>query len=149
MMKSDFSGRRFQVIHKSEPPVTLQRRQVDLRRHFVIKRRFCKTRPFHLPKAECPIFIPIGWMSPITCLHSIVWWIWNFDTNEYPNIFVLRKTIRTNIWIYLYQKNNMNEYPNIFVSKNNTNMIRTNICSGNYLNIFEYPNIRHTMCSSF
>ena len=48
---------------------------------------------------------------------TIVWRIWNFDTNEYPNIFVSKKTIRTNIRIYSYQKNNTNEYPNIFVSK--------------------------------
>ena len=67
------------------------------------------------------------------------------DTNEYPNIFVskkwyeriseyirIKKTIRTNIWIYSHQKND-------------TNMIRTNIRIGKYSNIFEYPNIRHTL----
>ena len=66
---------------------------------------------------------------------AIVWRIWNFDTNEYPNIFILKKTIRTNVWIYLYQKKD-------------TNMIRTNICGRKYSNIFEYPNIRHTMFST-
>ena len=73
------------------------------------------------------------------------------------------KTIRTNIRIYSYQKNDTNEYTNIFVSKksirtniriysyqkNDTNMIRTNIRIGKYSNIFEYPNIRHTMISTF
>ena len=63
---------------------------------------------------------------------DIVWRIWNFDTNEYPNIFVLKKTIRTNVRIYSYQKKD-------------TNMIRTNIRGGKYSNIFEYPNIQHTM----
>ena len=29
--------------------------------------------------------------------------------------------------------------------KNDTNMIRTNIRTGKYSNIFEYPNIRHTL----
>ena len=61
-----------------------------------------------------------------------MWRIWNFDTNEYPNIFVLKKTIRTNVRIYSYQKKD-------------TNMIRTNIRGGKYSNIFEYPNIQHTM----
>ena len=37
-----------------------------------------------------------------------------------------------NIQIYLHQKND-------------TNMIGTNIRTGKYLNIFEYPNIRHTL----
>ena len=82
---------------------------------------------------------------------NIVWRIWNFDTNEYPNIFVSKKTIRTNIRIYSYQKNNTNEYPNIFVSKkwyeriseyirikNDTNMIQTNIPNRKYSNIRIY-----------
>ena len=43
-------------------------------------------------------------------------------------------------------KNYTNEYPNIFVSENHyTNMIQTNIHIGKYLNIFEYPNIRHIL----
>ena len=73
-----------------------------------------------------------------------------------------QKTIRTNIRIYSYQKNDTNEYPNIFVSKkwyeciseyirinkmiwtniriysyqtNDTNMIRTNIRIGKYSNV--------------
>ena len=37
-----------------------------------------------------------------------------------------------NIRIYSHQKNGMN-------------MIRTNICTGKYSNVFEYPNIRHTL----
>ena len=40
-----------------------------------------------------------------------------------------------NIRIYSYQKND-------------TNMIRTNIRIGKYLNIFEYPNICHTLVCS-
>ena len=40
-----------------------------------------------------------------------------------------------NIRIYLYQKNDTNI----------TNMIRTNDRIGKYSNIFEYPNIRHTL----
>ena len=49
--------------------------------------------------------------------------------SEYIHI---KKMIRTNIRIYSYQKKD-------------TNMIRTNIRGGKYSNIFEYPNIRHTM----
>ena len=40
--------------------------------------------------------------------------------------------IQTNIRIYSYQKSYIN-------------MIRTNICIGKYSNLFEYPNIRHTL----
>ena len=58
----------------------------------------------------------------------------DFDTNEYPNIFVSRKR---------YER--ISEY--IRIKRNDTNMIRMNICSGKYSNIFEYPNIRHTMIS--
>ena len=55
----------------------------------------------------------------------------------------IKKIIQTNIRIYLYQNNDTNiEYIRI---KNDTNMIRTNLRSGKYSNIFEYPNIRHTM----
>ena len=80
----------------------------------------------------------------------------NFSWHKYIRIL---KTIRTNIRIYSYQKNDTNEYTNIFVSKksirtniriysyqkNDTNMIRTNIRIGKYSNIFEYPNIHHTL----
>ena len=74
----------------------------------------------------------VWWEIQSTCFWTIVWRIWNFDTNEYPNIFVLKKTIRTNVRIYSYQKKD-------------TNMIRTNIRGGKYSNIFEYPNIQHSM----
>ena len=44
----------------------------------------------------------------------------------------IKKMIRTNIRIYSHQRND-------------TNMIRMNIRTGKYSNIFEYPNIRHTL----
>ena len=53
------------------------------------------------------------------------------DTNEYTNIFVWNFLTRTNIRIYLYQNFDTNEYPNIFVSKNS------------YEWIFEYIHIRN------
>ena len=93
-------------------------------------------------------------------------------TLDFSLEYSYQKTIRTNIRIYSYQNNDTNEYPNIFASKkwyeriseyirikktirmniriyshqkNDTNMIRTNIRTGKYSNIFEYPNIRHTL----
>ena len=47
-------------------------------------------------------------------------------------IYIQKKMIQTNIRIYSYQKSYIN-------------MIRTNICIGKYSNLFEYPNIRHTL----
>ena len=41
-----------------------------------------------------------------------------------------------NIRIYSHQKNDMN-------------MIRTNICTGKYSNIFQYPNIRRTLLQTW
>ena len=38
---------------------------------------------------------------------------------EFRNLFVLRKTIRTNIRIYSYQKIDTNKYMNIFLSETN------------------------------
>ena len=61
--------------------------------------------------------------------HTMIWKIWYERISEYIRI---KKMIRTNIRIYSYQKKD-------------TNMIRTNIRGGKYSNIFEYPNIRHTM----
>ena len=55
------------------------------------------------------------------------------------------KNIRTNIRIYLYQKNIPTNIRIYLYQKNDTNMIWTNIHSGKFLNIFEYPNICYTM----
>ena len=54
----------------------------------------------------------------------------------------IQKTIRTNIRIYSYQKNDTNEYPNIFVSKK---WYEYDTNEYSYRKIFEYPNIRHTL----
>ena len=94
-------------------------------------------------------------LGPRLCGVNLFWFMpkSNFSWHKYIRIL---KTIRTNIRIYSYQKNDTNEYTNIFVSKksirtniriysyqkNDTNMIRTNIRIGKYSNIFEYPNIR-------
>ena len=56
----------------------------------------------------------------------------DFDTNEYPNIFVLILLTRTNIQIYSYPKNDTNEYPNKYSDQKYSN-----------IRIFEY--IRHTL----
>ena len=54
--------------------------------------------------------------------------------------------IRTNIRIYSYQENDTNEYPNIFVSRK---LIRTNVRINiriENIRIFEYSNIFVTLC---
>ena len=69
------------------------------------------------------------WINKSMKIQFIVRRIWNFDTNEYPNIFVLKKkqyewiskyirikkTIRTNVRIYSYKK--WYEYDSIKYSK--------------------------------
>ena len=46
----------------------------------------------------------------------------NLASNEYPNIFVSNKLIRTNIRIYSYPKNEMNEYPNKYSDQKYSNI---------------------------
>ena len=86
--------------------------------------------------------------NPIPSTHPLIWSTMLLHLSEdgllqgvtnikfwYERIFeyiYIQKTIQTNIWIYSHQKND-------------TNMIRTNIRIGKYSNIFEYPNIRHTL----
>ena len=51
-------------------------------------------------------------------------------------------SIQTNIWIYLYPKNNTNEYPNIFVSRTNIRIYLYHKRISEYIRITnEYPNI--------
>ena len=54
--------------------------------------------------------------------------------NEYPNIFMRKNKSWMNVRIYLLWKN-----PRIFR--------RINIFVNKYLNTFEYPNIRYTLCN--
>ena len=68
----------------------------------------------------------------------------DFDRNEYPNIFVSKILIRTNIRIFSYQNFDPNEYPNIFVSKNSSERIFEYIrvktkYSNECTNIFVFP----------
>ena len=57
-------------------------------------------------------------------------------------IYLYQETIRTNIQIYLYPKNNTNEHPNLFVSKT---LYDYDTHKYLYRKIFGYPNIRHTL----
>ena len=81
----------------------------------------------------------------------------NFRYERIFKYIYIQKTIWTNIWIYLYQRNDTNEYPNIFVSKRwyeriseyirIKKMLQSNIqiysFKKNYTNIIrKYSNIR-------
>ena len=65
----------------------------------------------------------------------------NFQHKRIFEYIYIKKTIRTNIRIYSYQKNDTNEYPNIFVSKK---------WYDEYLNIFvskkQYERISEYIC---
>ena len=74
-------------------------------------------------------------------------WIYSYKKryeriSEYMRI---QKIIQMNIRIYLYQKKQYEWISEYIRIKNDTNMIRTNVRIGKYLNIFEYTNIRHTL----
>ena len=65
--------------------------------------------------------------------------------SEYSTHYDMKNMIRTKIRVYLDQKmigTNIRIYS---YQKKDTNMIRTNIRGRKNSNIFEYPNIRHTM----
>ena len=79
-----------------------------------------------------------------------VWHSWKFWYEWISEYIRIRKMIR--IWYkriferiseYIHIKKQY-EWISEYFKKNDTNMIRTNIHTGKYSNIFEYPSIRHT-----